>query len=169
MTASKFAGVDKTLDLLDRLTSGAADCRARAERLESDRQRRAARSESQQRVALRELERELRVAEEAVRESGAEREAQLRSRHERRADWIRLAGEASRKQAEEEITQKESREVFRLQRELLQVGKDQEAGRKSADATLAERLGEWEPAHAGAEALVLSVDRATGLSRGMAH
>ncbi|MGA1237137.1 MAG: FtsK/SpoIIIE domain-containing protein [Limisphaerales bacterium] len=160
MTASKFAGVDKTLDLLDRLTSGAADCRARAERLESDRQRRAARSESQQRVALRELERELRTAEEQVREADAGREAELRSRHERRAGWIRVAAEASRKQAEEEITQKESREVFRLQRELLQVGKDQEAGRKAADGMLAERVTEWETAHAGAEALVMSVDRA---------
>jgi len=146
VTVSKLLGLQQTLDQLDRLNAAIRDCRSNGEQIETERRRRAEKLQAQHRQTLRDIDKELAAGQSAARLAWQDRKHALQTRQLRRRDRIAAARQLAQRRRLDEISNEESRHVFRIQRELLQVGRDQETGKQKADAGLATFQKAWDEA-----------------------
>jgi ABC-type multidrug transport system fused ATPase/permease subunit len=146
----------RTLELVERLQRDLQDARDRAAQYHANF------ASDEVRVDQR-AQRDGRLIQERLTASLAKIQAALEARtqeiqtyHERRRHRILQARQAAQADRLKLIANDEARQVFQVQRELLQVTRDREAGRQQADATLA----------AMAEALNHERDNLAGLELG---
>ena len=140
---SNLLSLEPTLDHLARLRQGIARCREAAGRVEGEFKERIAKLNRQTDVALRETN--MRLADDMVAEDEAARQAAsaCQARHDRRKERILQARQAVESVQLKRIGDEEAREVFHVQREMLQVSRDHQAGQQLADATYASLKEEW--------------------------
>lgn len=129
--------IQNMLDQLDRLIADIRGCRTRAEEADREHHRRAEKVQAQRRQKLRDIDKTLAAAQSTARLGWQDRQQALQTRHRRRRDRIAAARQNAERRRLDQITQEESRNIFRIQRELLQVSRDQETARQATDAELA--------------------------------
>ena len=127
---SSYLGLERTLELLDRLNSVVRSSMTRADQLEQELRQNSSRIHWQFDQEVKELESRfsLPVAEaDASFQAGKER---LESRHRQRNAGMLRAKTTARKQQLKRIESHEGRQINEVQRELLQTSRHQEAEQK---------------------------------------
>ena len=133
-----------TLNLLDDLVQRIGKCRAGAERLTAEAQRRLTRLEQQQLQSTHGLEQHLAGALAEAETAGQNDRQRVVLRHDRRLARLAKARQAAQSRRATAINADESRVVFRVQRELLQVARDREAAKQQTDAARTAFQTLWE-------------------------
>ncbi len=144
---SKPPGVEQILQLLERLRRATRDFEERRRALDEEIRKRNAAEHQRHRVALAALDQsvgdELQKTESAFRE----RNELVAARHLERKGRIREAQRMCRKAALDRIEAEEGRRKFELQRQMLRVTRERDAGLAAADQalrTFQDQLGEDE-------------------------
>lgn len=157
---SNLLSLEPTLDHLAQLKRGVQRCRTAAEEVERTFQERLAKVSRASDLALRESQARLAAGIAAAEEQARRAGAALEAHHHHRNGRILQARQATEAQHLKTIGDEEAREVFHVQREMLQVARDQEAGRQQADTTCASLKAEWTDERERVTALVRTADRA---------
>src|SRR5437762_5707242 len=129
-SSSSHLGLDKTLELLDRLKSVVENCTTRANQLDQELRQNTSRLDWQFDQEVKELESRL---SQAVAEADASFQAgkeRLESRQRQRKAGMLRAQTTARKQHLKRIESHEGRQINEVQRELLQTSRHQEAEQK---------------------------------------
>ncbi len=140
---NKLLGVDRTLDLLSRLQNSLQSYAGQIQKLDQECDRDLARLERQHRHARQQWAAEddaNRAQAQAAYDAG---KAGIEARAEQRKTRIARARASVQARRLGAIANDESRQVFQIQRELLQSGRDRDAAIREADARQAAFLEQW--------------------------
>jgi DNA segregation ATPase FtsK/SpoIIIE, S-DNA-T family len=148
-----------TLDLLDDLAKRIGECRAGADRLKAEAQRRFTRLDQEQRQSTRELEHQLAEALAEAEAASQHDRQRIVMRHDRRLARLANARQAAQDRRATAIKADESRVVFRVQRELLQVNRDREAAKQHTDAARTAFQTQWEQEREAVDRLDRTIER----------
>jgi len=157
---SNLLSLEQTLDHLGQLQRGIERCRTAAAQVDRDCQQRLLKLNRAAEVAARAADTHLTEAIAGAEEQRRQAAAALDQRHQHRNRRILEARQATETERLKTIGDAEAREVFHVQREMLQISRDHEAGRQQADAAYAALRADWAVERELVAALARSVDRA---------
>jgi DNA segregation ATPase FtsK/SpoIIIE-like protein len=149
----KLLGLDQTLELLDRLERGVRRARASSEQGERKLEFELSRLQRQTDLALRGVQEHLASALAASEERRRAALADVQARRDRRKARLLQARQTAETRGLNAISSEEGRQVFHVQRELLQTARDRESRRQRTDTTLAVLQTDWDQERQAVEAL----------------
>jgi len=159
VTVNRPLDLASTLNLLDQLVTRIRECRTATDRLKAETQNRCNRLDQHQRQSLREIEQQLASGLAGTEAAAQDQRQQIELRHSRRLDRVATASQTSLDRRSAAIRSDESRVVFRVQRELIQVGRDGESAKLRADAARTAFLAQWEQEREAVDQLDHTIER----------